>query len=97
MFHTSIDIYFFIVLGVRDVFELFMNYCIPLISLSVLQAVGFLKFSCECLKLWLEDVRNSDFLEQSTINKDCDKMFEVYMDILTVYKLTEDTFGPIVS
>lgn len=97
LFYTFINLYSFIIFGVRDIFELFMNYCIPLICLRVLQAAGLMKFLSECLKFWLEDVRKLDFSVQWTNKHDWDKMFEVYVDIFKVYKLTEETYGPLVS
>lgn len=95
VYYTFVHIYFYTVFGTNDLFDFLMNYCIPLFEMSVLHAAAFMKFLWECLGLWLEDVQKSDFSVQWT--RDWDKMFEVYMDLLNIYKLTEQTFGPIVS
>lgn len=67
-----------------------------LFDVNVLHAAAVMKLVLKLLKVWLENMKRMVHAEQLE-DLDWNKMFEVYVAILKVYKLTQNVFGPVVS
>lgn len=88
---------FILVIGFAYIFHVMIIFCYALFDANMLYSASVITFLCISLKHWLENLQKLVYSEKQIQDRDWDRMFEVYIDILEVYQLSENTLGKQVS